>query len=93
MSHPMQPIEFDDSGVIRFKQNKVVRYLLEACISGRKTDLNDIWVMPFSAEDMEQFYQLIGYSVSAYGDIFDDGQQSVKDADAIAEELYNNKKS
>ncbi len=28
-THPMQPLVIDDQGVVRFKQNKIVRALLD----------------------------------------------------------------
>lgn len=61
-----------DDGVVRFKMNPIVRSLLEDVREGRKVDLNSIWSMGFKAEDLREFYQLIGYSVSGYGGIFHD---------------------
>jgi hypothetical protein len=58
--HPMQAIVRDDRGVIRFRENKIVRWLLD---NGSKT-LNDIAAQPFEDDDRDQFMQLIGYSVS-----------------------------
>ena len=42
MHHPMQPIEKKD-GVIRFKENAIVRFLLDA----GPNDLNSIALMSF----------------------------------------------
>jgi hypothetical protein len=68
--HPSQPIGFDSNGTIRFKKNEIVDFLLEH----GTVDLNRLWLMlykkQFSVDDMIQFYQLIGYSVSGFGDIF-----------------------
>lgn len=61
----MQPIVRDPAGVYRFKENKIVRFILDA----GPFDLNKIAVMPFSQNDREQFTQLIGYSVSGAGDL------------------------
>ena len=63
--HPIQPIVLDDDGIQRFKANGLVRYLLDA----GPFDMNDLSLMPFSQEDREQFAQLIGYSVSGFGDL------------------------
>ena len=63
--NPMQPLLIDERGTVRFKQNAIVRYLLDA----GGIDLNEIAVLPFSQDDREQFAQLIGYSVSGYGDL------------------------
>lgn len=58
---PMQPIVQDEHGVVRFKENKIVRDLVD---SG-KLDLNATAHYPF--EDRSQLSQLIGYSVSGWG--------------------------
>jgi hypothetical protein len=86
--HPMQPVEYVDR-VIRFKKNKVVRYLLDA----GGIDLNAIVGAfkreGFSVEDMEQFYQLIGYSVSGFGDLSIVRPETVAAADALVGELLD----
>lgn len=68
LQHPIQPVGLDEHGVARFKRNPIVVKLME---HGRKTgcDLNDIAGMGFSNEDFSHFDQLIGYSVSGYGDL------------------------
>jgi hypothetical protein len=63
--HPLQPLIKDDRGVIRFKANAIVRFLLD----NGPHNLNHLAVMNFSAEDHEQFAQLIGYSLSGFGDL------------------------
>ncbi len=63
---PKQPIIHDDKGVVRFQSNKVVTWLLDA---GR-INLNEIGLLSFPIEDLMQFYMLIGYSVSGFGEIF-----------------------
>lgn len=67
MKHPIQPIE-KTGGVARFKENKIVSYLLEV---GQRNGagLNEIAGMPFSQEDRVQFAQLIGYSLSGYSEL------------------------
>lgn len=71
--HPMQPIGWDGRGVIRFKQNRIVDALVEAAREGRKFDLNDIAIAvargQYSNADQVQLAQLIGYSVSGFGDL------------------------
>lgn len=68
--HPIQPLYKDEHGVIRFKPNKIVQWLLDA----GPHDLNDIARMNFDNDDRIQFAQLIGYSLSGAGDLsyFDD---------------------
>jgi len=63
--HPMQKIVFDDRGVARFQTNKIIEYILD----NGGIDLNQIARLDFDREDRAQFAQLIGYSVSGYGDL------------------------
>lgn len=62
MKHPIQPLYVDPSGILRFKQNAIVNFLLEA----GPYDMNKLALMPFSDEDRCQFAQLIGYSLCGY---------------------------
>ena len=67
-NHPQQPIELDRHGVARFKKNSIVEYLLDK----GPFDMNDLALLPprvASDEAHRQFAQLIGYSVSGYGDL------------------------
>lgn len=66
MSHPMQPIGIADDGCVRFKQNEIVRTLLD---QRGGLDLDGLARMQFSDEDWEQLAQLIGYSVSGWGSL------------------------
>ena len=43
--------------------------------------------MPFSDEDREQFAQLIGYSVSGFGELSYASAEMVEKADEIAEDI------
>jgi hypothetical protein len=63
--HPIQPLEKDKDGRLRFKENAIVRYLLD----NGPNDMNKLATMPFSQEDRQQFAQLIGYSLSGYGEL------------------------
>lgn len=80
VNHPMQPVQFVGE-VIRFKPNKIVEWL---CDTGR-LDLNEVACMGFSDEDREQLAQLVGYSVSGYGDLSYVSKKSVRKADRRAE--------
>lgn len=93
LKHPMQPIGWDDTGkVIRFKANKIVRMLLDT----GKLDLNDLAVMNaqgmFNEDDYTHLMQLIGYSVSGYGDLSTSPEELVAKADEIADELVKEEK-
>lgn len=70
MKFPNQPVYANpETGVVRFQENKVVRYLLDK----GEIDLNHLWVEVATGrlpvEDYAQLMQLIGYSVSGYGDL------------------------
>jgi len=65
---PMQPIVLAEDNVIRFKPNKIVQALLDQNRGLDHLDLNDIARMDFSQEDRMQFAQLIGFTVSGFGD-------------------------
>lgn len=81
---PMQPIDWDDQGVLRFRQNKIVCWLLHA----GPFDMNQIAVLPgISREEREQFAQLIGYSVSGAGDLSYFHEDTIIRADDICEML------
>jgi len=65
VKHPIQPLSVDKEGVLRFKENKIIRYLLDK----GGVSLNDLAVLNFSDNDREQLSQLIGYSLSGFGDL------------------------
>lgn len=67
--NPMQPLISDEAGVVRFKKNKIVSDLLDFA-SKHGMDLNTIGMnRSYSNDDHEQLAQLIGYSVSGFGDL------------------------
>lgn len=80
-SHPIQPLVRDERGCLRFKENKIVSYILDWCASknghvgyntdtsGKAPDLNTLAAMDFSKEDWQQLAQITGYSLSGYGSL------------------------
>ena len=80
---PMQPIHRDSDGMARFQENLIVRYLLDN--NGRLT-LNDLAVCGFPQRDWEQFYQLIGYSLSGYHELSNVSDVSALEATEKAQE-------
>lgn len=58
----MQPIALDKNNTPRFKENKIVTFLLD----NGPNDMNSLARIPFENNDREQFAQLIGYSVGGY---------------------------
>jgi len=63
--HPIQPLEEDKHGTIRFKKNAIVEFLLD----NGGFNMNDLAVMDFSNEDRMQFAQLIGYSLYGFSEL------------------------
>lgn len=65
--HPIQNTCMDERGVLRFQENKIVRFLLDQY----KPNLNDLYIRFAEShpEDYEQLMQLIGYSLSGFGDL------------------------
>ena len=63
--HPTQDMHIDENGTVRFKENKIVSFLLE----NGGFDMNKLAVMDFSQEDRIQFAQLIGYSFGGFSDL------------------------
>lgn len=83
-THPMQPIHFDPDGVIRFRANSVVRYLLDA----GPFDMNHLVCLPnIPAADFSQFAQLIGYSVGGFAELSYADEGAVAAAEAEARQL------
>lgn len=63
--NPFQPLALDPHGVLRFKENAIVAYLLD----NGGIDLNQIAIQDFSQDDRIQFAQLIGYSHSGFSEL------------------------
>lgn len=63
---PMQPLVIDAHGTLRFKENPIVRTLLDYATE-HGYGLNEIAREEFDVEDQMQLAQLIGYSLSGYG--------------------------
>lgn len=86
--HPMQPLVRDPAGVVRFKANPIVRFLLETSTA----DLDTLARMGFDEEHHEQFAQLIGYSVSGFGELSYVTTRLIVKADKAAERLLRGRK-
>lgn len=80
---PMQPVGVADDGVVRFKANRIIGALYrEAANHG--LDMNGIARGDFTKEERMQFAQLIGYSVSGYGQLSYVSDESYDDAEQRA---------
>ena len=84
----MRPL-VDVNGVIRFKQNAVIRWLFEQ----GHLNLNRIPVDELPLEDVEEFWQMLGYSVSGYGELSFIRPETVAEADEVAEVILRNRKT
>lgn len=62
-------------GKKRFEGNRIVRHIFEVAKSGNRIDLNLIWSMynsgMFSRKELKEFYQLIGYTVDGFQELFE----------------------
>ena len=92
--HPQQPIELDKHGTARFKRNNIIDWLFDE----GKIDLNDISIAAqnnrkrFTKEDQMQLAQLLGYSVSGFGDLSYADPDVVEEADKQVEYLLRREK-
>lgn len=82
--HPMQPIVIDGK-VARFRENKLVKLLLDRYPGG----LNSVLFTEPRPEDLAQLLQLLGYSVSAWGSDCADliPEDQIARADALVQRL------
>lgn len=85
--HPMQPVVMTKEKIVRFQENAIVRWMLDEATARGVFDLNTIARMPFDDADRMQLAQLIGYSVSGYGDLSYVSDKSFSEAAAKAEKL------
>lgn len=78
--HPLQPIYKDTHGVLRFKANAIVEYLLDH----GGVDMNKLACLDFTQEDREQFAQLIGYSLGGFSELSYVSDEAVNTAEKMA---------
>ena len=83
LAHPIQPL-YLDGGQVWFKENPIVRFLLEA----GPYDMNKLAAMPFDNEDREQFAQLIGYNTSGFSELSYVSNQTYTKVQQMEEVLY-----
>lgn len=90
LRHLTQPIVLDVNLTPRFKANRLVRLMLDLGRAGQRFDLNTIAAAVSSSDDRydyAQLMQLIGYSVSGFGDVTGVPKGLVQAADDEAERL------
>ncbi len=86
--HPDQYLTQDTEGVVRFTENKIVRFLLDNGGYDLNYIVGEVCKGEFDKEDYVQFNQLIGYSLSGWGDIdqvtdedYEQASEKIKTAD------------
>lgn len=84
---PMQPIIRAKDGVVRFQSNRIIEDLFNA----GKIDLNEIAIFSargaYTDAEQMQLAQLIGYSVSGFGDLSYADRDVLRRADRKAKML------
>ena len=92
MKQPSQPIVLDEKGTPRFQSNEIIKFLFNT----GQLDLNKLTMMvkqgAFPLEDYAQITQLLGYSVSGWGDLSTSPPNDVGAADAEAAMIVNGDK-
>jgi hypothetical protein len=84
----MQPVVRAADGTIRFKQNQIICDMQELCAK-HGLDLNEIACRDYSKDDRSQLMQLIGYSVSGYGNLSCSRAKHVMRADEKAASMVD----
>lgn len=82
MKNPIQPLYKDEHGTVRFKENALVRYLLDE----GGLDMNKLAYVEASQDDREQFAQLIGYSLSGFSELSYVGDETYGAATIMSED-------
>lgn len=82
MKHPLQTIVRAEDGVIRFQGNVLVQHLLDSYPGGAAA----LRLACPAADngDWEQLDQLLGWSVSGFGDLPYVSRETIEAADAVA---------
>lgn len=65
-------------GVQRFRENRIIRDLVDAGREGRRLDLNEIAIRTdkdrYSRHEQQELYRLIGYSICGFAEVFDEDE-------------------
>jgi hypothetical protein len=86
---PMQPFIKDEQGIVRFRENAIVRDLVDGKIEG---SLNEIYPLvhagTYTMEDYRQLMQLIGYSLCGYHELSCVKNKHAKAATEAAQKVF-----
>jgi hypothetical protein len=83
-----QPMHVDSDGVVRFRANAIVDFLLR----NGGYDMNGLARLPFTEADRAQFAQLIGYSVSGWGELSYVPLRIARIADDLGDSLLHSRR-
>ena len=86
--NPMQPMILADDGAVRFRQNAIVRKLLEMAARAGYTLNNVAGDVTFTQDDYEQLMQLIGYSLKGFHELSCVSDETAFEATRIATEQF-----
>lgn len=86
MKLPMQPLHIDQNGKPRFVANLLVDALLSYS-TAKGMGMNELALVKCSPEERMQFAQLIGYSLSGYGELSYVTDESYNEAEEAAAKL------
>lgn len=92
---PMQPIVWTTDGCIRFLANRIVEDLLNVATAhgfGLNEIVRRMQAGEYGLDELVQLDQLIGYSVSGFGDLSYVPRELVAECDAIAHAMSKEKK-
>ena len=78
-THPMQPVERGDDGIVRFKQNAIIHHLVDS--------LNSLSMMDFSTKDQMHFAQPLGMPVERFAELGFATQEMVEAGYSAADAL------
>jgi hypothetical protein len=83
---PIQPIERDANGVIRFRPNAIVSFLYDLA-SDKGGDLHTLALIDFPTADREQFIQLLGVSLGHFAELPYVTDETYAEAEAMAKDV------
>ena len=84
--NPIQPLQMDD-GTMRFKANHIIRDLYDFTMP-KGFDMNHIVGSgKYSQDDIEQFYQLIGFSLTGFHEVSYVSDETALEASKLAKQV------
>ncbi len=86
MNHPIQPLEEDEHGTLRFKKNAIVcdmsKFLIDNGFGFK--EISSGKCRNYQNEDLQQFAQITGYSLYGYGELSYVDEEAYRTAEKMA---------